>query len=1349
MPFSLVAVLLLVLSGMSIALIHQEGAGEEERMTPETIQALKVASVQACDDISRKAYVAGLEATRGGNVLNATALQERFAKLLSSTLNDTYPGHVAGSMVCVDSLDLELTILHATVEDENGASSIPAYFSLHGSYRLNVSTADGHLIWVQEMDEPMYVPLPLLMDRLSRLDSSSGVRGGIEATVRYSLSVLAQDRVLRGYGAYDRDGAAGTAAIITDEDVIRAVNIALLLEEMKLFRSSMSVYGIDGGDLAGREVDAGELLLSTYEDVEYDLRFIAAQAINGAVDRIVIGIMEQMGYLHPVNLLDGTISTVVSNLNEVIQYFSKKDLYLEHSINKLKKWAEEAGFEEGYYNPIGWDRVEGEVMLPETDVIFYDANGEQHVMPFFGRPMDFDVQPYDVFSNYLWEDFFDQRCADLNIMADHLKGFVRTVADQVSLYADLPIMRDAADPANGVPWTDELLERIRTAFIEQEDWTAPAIEAVREVGRIQDAASLTTLDFIRDNWIWLTNQTYAVDEVAEQIAAEECRRISALVPMDESSTKSLHLILSWMMREEGTFYNRVLVEEYEWLSGPFKRAMEAALSARSEDLNAAEEVIGMVSGRIYGPSLQPIAANSVLGVIAEVERYLSARCEGGSTPLPAEGFVLHGPKGVTLDERLDAEHVALTAGDGRRGTLDVEVVRPWEQREREYPCNLHLNSLFQEGSLPYASQWNVSYSGIAVVKAAAPALGSQEEGRVIEFEIPMEGSFSIVTMSGWGLIGVDYAPTVTLEKAISDLLSRIWNGILDGAEALGRTIAGAFDAFARMVPEIMSFALDPLGSMAQALLDLIDKAHEVASSFLSAILGGLADSAGKVAGGTVIRLSLFGFTLAIIVEPGVTSIAGTRDRLTMEMGMDIGGISFSGALRVLKMDEGDHTMVMSATLGKDDWSVKLCVDPRTRVYDDVMRATGYFGGMVLDLVLPKVEVVNKVTLSLADIPGLGQALQNIPLIPGTKAALNAGLEVGMVTDGISTLTINEVEMNPPGRDSGREWIELYNPTDRPIDLSGWSVVTSHGNKAKHPLPSQVISPGEHYVHTFPRQALDNGGEGSFATEECVVLVNPSGEKVDHGPWVTDHANDARTWQREHDSSSRWVFKEGTPGAANGLSFHGVEDLFGLLDVLRQSFEKAFSGSRGLGDIGDLAELVQNALRIVAERLISTMVGAISYVQFFVQAGAGDALGTVEAGFTAAIKITGATLRKCLLAMVNNVLRLFDDLLNPTNLLRVFQPLGMIGPEDIYAELSEHISISAPSVMGHLFNDLVQAKASVQFNMATADFLDGKADSDWRIEFGVSAVAGLTLMKVPVGVRSELEAWLVHATLRPA
>jgi hypothetical protein len=346
--------------------------------------------------------------------------------------------------------------------------------------------------------------------------------------------------------------------------------------------------------------------------------------------------------------------------------------------------------------------------------------------------------------------------------------------------------------------------------------------------------------------------------------------------------------------------------------------------------------------------------------------------------------------------------------------------------------------------------------------------------------------------------------------------------------------------------------------------------------------------------------------------------------------------------------------------------------------------------------------------------------------------------------------INEVELNPVGMDSGREWVELYNPTDRPINLRGWSLVTSHGSTKEHSLPSKIMSPGEYYVHTFPRQALDNGGSGSFAKEECVVLVDNTGDKVDRGPWATDHDNDGRTWQRDHDSSSRWVFREGTPGVKNGDELSNVNGLFDLLNVLRESFEEAFRSSGGLGDIGDLGDLIRDAIQIAVKKLVASLLGAVSYVQLFVQAGAGDAAGVAELGVTAAIKIAGATLRECLLAMVDNVFKLLNDPLNPTNLLRVFEPLGMIGPEDIFIDYSKYMSLSIPGgVMSSMFDELVQAKASIQFNLAVVDMLDGGKETDWRIEFGLSAVVGINMLKAPAEVRSEVEAWLIQGTLRPA
>jgi hypothetical protein len=52
------------------------------------------------------------------------------------------------------------------------------------------------------------------------------------------------------------------------------------------------------------------------------------------------------------------------------------------------------------------------------------------------------------------------------------------------------------------------------------------------------------------------------------------------------------------------------------------------------------------------------------------------------------------------------------------------------------------------------------------------------------------------------------------------------------------------------------------------------------------------------------------------------------------------------------------------------------------------------------------------------------------------------------------ILINEVELNPPGTDSGAEKVELYNPSSSATDVSGWTVSSTAGSTA-----SVVISEG--------------------------------------------------------------------------------------------------------------------------------------------------------------------------------------------------------------------------------------------------------------------------------------------------
>ena len=133
-------------------------------------------------------------------------------------------------------------------------------------------------------------------------------RGELESVVRYELSALAQERVLRGYGMEAKTGIRSTEAIITNEDVVRAVNLALILEELSYFqdmRRRPAGPDLEGvlpmlSDLDG-PVDPADLFLRSYDEGGIDLAPIVAQTINARADAIVL---KWLDYFKIVDLIN-------------------------------------------------------------------------------------------------------------------------------------------------------------------------------------------------------------------------------------------------------------------------------------------------------------------------------------------------------------------------------------------------------------------------------------------------------------------------------------------------------------------------------------------------------------------------------------------------------------------------------------------------------------------------------------------------------------------------------------------------------------------------------------------------------------------------------------------------------------------------------------------------------------------------------------------------------------------------------------------------------------------------------------------------------------------------------------
>jgi len=139
---------------------------------------------------------------------------------------------------------------------------------------------------------------------------------------------------------------------------------------------------------------------------------------------------------------------------------------------------------------------------------------------------------------------------------------------------------------------------------------------------------------------------------------------------------------------------------------------------------------------------------------------------------------------------------------------------------------------------------------------------------------------------------------------------------------------------------------------------------------------------------------------------------------------------------------------------------------------------------------------------------------------------------------VSGLILNEVELNPQGADGGREWVELYNPTDGLVDLYGWWIAPQWDRSRAFQIQDHLLMSPRSYVVIQHERLL------FFNRDETVVLLDPDMNEVDRtpGPLSDDPgtSGDNRCWARVPDARDAnqfrdWKYVDCTPGLPNPTS----------------------------------------------------------------------------------------------------------------------------------------------------------------------------------------------------------------------
>jgi hypothetical protein len=131
------------------------------------------------------------------------------------------------------------------------------------------------------------------------------------------------------------------------------------------------------------------------------------------------------------------------------------------------------------------------------------------------------------------------------------------------------------------------------------------------------------------------------------------------------------------------------------------------------------------------------------------------------------------------------------------------------------------------------------------------------------------------------------------------------------------------------------------------------------------------------------------------------------------------------------------------------------------------------------------------------------------------------------------LKINELELDPPGpQTAGGQWIEIYNPGNTLLDISGFLIKGIKSGRTLAIASGIVIEPNGYLVIPFEARVFEERAES-------IVLLSPDSVEINRTPTLSDESNDDRTWQRfpngiDTGNMTDWSFRNATFAVTNGF-----------------------------------------------------------------------------------------------------------------------------------------------------------------------------------------------------------------------
>ena len=1288
MPFAVIAVTLLIASVIcAAAAASYERNSDNMASVEEQTEIIERSSAGIVRHIERGLgeIILGIstDLSLGGMDNRAAAFEDRAASWLE------YQFPIADSGIVAELLGHEIGLTAQRLVPYGGDPEdgyVPAYLKGTGTVKVSMKSQIGGTTRDLEITTDGSYGLPLAVDRAFTFDSMAGDDGiTVGRLMEYQLTCLAQKRVLDGYGSMDKYGPKGTMAIITQEDVVRSYENALDAISAICFRCpSEELSGMDSVDLA-------DALIVRNGEITLDLAYVYSQTLASAADMLTLKWYDYLcgdTFASAVDIIFGNRVNILGAIKSLLSGGAPD------SREYIAEMMDGLGIRESHYRYIGGGRLSATIGGHEVEV---------------------EAPEVDLFAKK-WIREVSASGGGAKI-TKFIREVFRMAALDVGLSKDIPPITMRFDPGDEVSFAETLRAAIESGADACEKKVVGFVGDRLSSVRLSDPFYGAVADAVAEHADSLLLEEELLESIRSALDA------AGAVDVDDLMTDAAveDMVRSYRMT---VFSDIAVYEELRNVPGGQPGVIKRILAAICGDVMAMGDTIADLRGRMM---------HMVDDMCASV--YMSA---GGAVELPEAGsFQLADDDGSRMTETLSVSFESSPA------VLPVTIV-PGE--------SVHTTDLSSNFAAAYSTAFSVrledrlSYvvEGTGGMSAAMGEVSSRLAGSVSE-----SISLVIPVSSGWPLAGVNYSASTTVVDDLVPVLIDVLEPYLEPLMEIMRILSECSKMIAEVIGDVCTFVAEAVERLLAAIDGPMHMMQEWFMDTASDLLSDLGIDLLYAIGldKQSVSMTYCGYTLELSLN-GLSMLTDDRTVLSATLSGPLFGMdAYAGITLRCKGDLSKDNITVTGKCGLtgDGWKVAAKIDPFMKHSKHMLTVDAVVGKADIDIVLPDMVEYNQFGVALSSVPGIGEALSNIPLPAlGITATLDAGVDLKYQYPTQTGLVINEVEVNPPGEDRGSEWVELYNNSRKGIDLEGYTLTASSDRRGKVMALSGEIGPGELLV-IKPSFIMVNSAGGAVKKGEILTLKDPEGGVVDKTPRLKDDKNDGRTWHRDSDGSTKWEFGDPSQGIRNSRSMTERILTFDTLKSLAwDSVTSAFDSVGDITDAASLQKIIEKIVKGLIDRVIEKSVSRLVEASVYFSVAVHDMAGTAEGGIRVSLRADSELAEDVLKYLAGKLEQMIFGFKNPYRLDAV-----SIFTENIDLDVTVHAGIGFPKMLARGIEKPPRVDLGVTFraNLAAITSAFGKDTGKPGVEFGVR-VLDCPIMLIPRSLspdpKMSHDLWLLRA-----